>query len=110
MRNHSLRRFPKVYDLTPLYEVSWQGRTWEERQLGQLGGSKKLAFSVEMDHAVEFRWGQLVQRTEKPMVAGVGREPAEIGFQDASIARGDRPQRQQATPSMAKPSAAYDAN
>jgi len=57
-----------------------------------LSEQRQLVFSVEMD-AVEFHWGQLVQRTETPMVAGGGREPADIGLQDASIARADRPQR-----------------
>ena len=92
LSNPQICRFSKVYDLTPLYEVSWQGRTWERLLGRELEGSKKLVFSVEMDHAVEFRWGQLVQCTEKPMVAGIGREPAEVGFPDASIARADRPQ------------------
>ena len=31
----------------------------------RLSEQRPLVFSVEMDHAVEFRWGQFIQRTEK---------------------------------------------
>jgi hypothetical protein len=34
-----------------------------------------------------------MQRTEKPIIAGFFREPADIGLQNAGIARADRPLR-----------------